>query len=299
MKVLILGAGGMLGHKLYQTLRQNHSCKAVFRKPAQHYLQFQIFNKNDMIGNIDVTEQKSLLQLLDKEQPDVICNAIGKTTRKINQQQNHQVVYLNSYLPQLLNSWCLQNSSYLVHFSTDCVFSGSSGPYKTNDFTDARDLYGLSKNLGEISNSSAALTLRTSIVGREIENKTEFFEWIFSNKNKKVQGYKNVFYSGVTTLFLSQVVSELICRPQKIHGLHQLASPTISKLDLIKAVNKKFNLNMTIVPNFEKVSNKVLIAKTFSLLTQIKSQTWDQMLTNLKNDNETYLNRPEQGEKSA
>lgn len=280
----------MLGHKLYQTLSRSHKdVKAVFRKTASHYSKFNIYNPKNIIGDIDVTAQDKLIQLLDIEKPDIICNCIGKTTRKINSEDSQSVIYLNSFLPHLISKWASENNSYFIHFSTDCVFSGKNGPYKPNDFRDARDLYGLSKILGE-TNSKYGLTIRTSIVGREIENHTEFFEWIFSSRNLTVDGYKNVFYSGVTTSYLSSVVNQLITRDKKITGLLQVASPPISKLNLIKKVNSLFNLGIKIKPNTGKVSNKAMSAVEFRLTSGIKTQTWDEMLQTLKNENSFYEN---------
>ena len=173
----------MLGHKLYQTLSNSKdTVKAVFRKEASHYKRFNLYKPDHMIGGVDVTDKVKLFEVLNNEKPDIICNCIGKTTRKINSEDSQSVIYLNSFLPHFISKWASENNSYFVHFSTDCVFSGKDGPYQPDDFRDSRNLYGLSKILGE-TNSKYGLTIRTSIVGREIENQTEFFEWIFSSRN--------------------------------------------------------------------------------------------------------------------
>jgi len=300
LKILILGAGGMLGHKLYQTLSKTYDdVIPVFRKNKEHYHKFNLYKPEKMIGNTDVTDQSKLLAVLNSVKPDIICNCIGKTTRKINSEDSQSVIYLNSFLPHFISKWSSENNSYFIHFSTDCVFSGKNGPYKPNDFRDSRDLYGLSKILGE-TNSKYGLTIRTSIVGREIENQTEFFEWIFSSKNKSVSGYKNVFYSGVTTNYLSEVVAQLITKDSKSHGLLQVASPPISKLNLIKKVNSLFGLGMKINTDASKVSNKILSPVKFTITSGIKTQTWDEMLNTLKKENSYYENlNTESGEIAA
>lgn len=300
MKILILGAGGMLGHKLYKTLSKTYDdVIPVFRKNKEHYHKFNLYKPEQMIGNVDVTNQGKLLTVLNSVKPDIIFNCIGKTTRKISSEDSQSVIYLNSFLPHFISKWASLNNSYFIHFSTDCVFSGKNGPYKPNDFRDSRDLYGLSKTLGE-TNSKHGLTIRTSIVGREIENQTEFFEWIFSSKNKTVSGYKNVFYSGVTTNYLSDVVAQLITRKTKLSGLIQLASPPISKLNLIKKVNKIFALNIKINTDGSKVSNKVLSPVEFRLTSGIKTQSWDEMLSTLEKENSYYeILNTESGEMAA
>ncbi len=299
MNILIIGGGGMLGHKMYQTLIKNHDNVFVtFRKSKSHYKKFDLFDEEHCIDQLDVLNKDHLLEVLNQVKPDHVINCVGLTTRKIEKIDHDKVIYLNSFLPNFLNKWCVQNNKFLFHFSTDCVFSGNNGPYKANDFKDSRDIYGLSKALGEV-NSKNALTIRTSIVGRELENKTEFFEWIFSRANDTAAGYKNVFYSGVTTLYLSQLVNDWIESDNRPNGLLQIGSEPISKLELIKKLNKIFSLNIQISANFQKVSNKVLKCIDFQMKTGLKQPKWDEMLTEFQTDNSFYERIFKTGDQAA
>jgi dTDP-4-dehydrorhamnose reductase len=65
--------------------------------------------------------------------------------------------------------------------STDCVFTGSKGMYTEEDVTDAQDLYGVSKRLGEVDYPNA-ITLRTSIIGHELNGNRSLIDWFLSQE---------------------------------------------------------------------------------------------------------------------
>ena len=119
-------------------------------------------------------------------------------------------ILLNSALPHFLNEWVASNNKRLIHLSTDCVFSGRKGNYLDNDIKDAYDLYGSTKSLGEIVDSKFAITLRGSMIGRELENKTELFEWFLKQSNKNIKGFSKVIYSGITTVKMAEIVLRII-----------------------------------------------------------------------------------------
>ena len=122
---------------------------------------------------------------------DIIINAIGLTIRRNVYEIHSKSILINSVLPHVLNEWVISNDKRLIHFSTNCVFSGKDGFYNEESFVDSNDFYGRSKALGEII-SSNTLTLRSSMIGRELENKTELLEWFLSNKNGKYSNLSEI-----------------------------------------------------------------------------------------------------------
>ncbi|MCB0385265.1 MAG: SDR family oxidoreductase, partial [Bdellovibrionales bacterium] len=245
MKVLILGAGGMLGHKMAMKLGNSFEIFTATRQSLSQYTNFALFDPKRHIENLDVGDEVKLLGTLDQHQPEAVINCIGVTTRKLPAGQSHLVIRLNSLLPHVLSSWCQRNQSRLIHFSTDCVFSGDKGNYSEEDLTDARDLYGLSKILGEVKDPPA-LTIRSSIIGRELLHKTELVEWFLSQRGRTVKGFSNVYYSGVTTNYMAYLVEHILKNHQDLSGLYQLASPRISKMDLLQLINQEFGLGIEI-----------------------------------------------------
>ena len=283
MKILILGADGMIGHKMAQSLSHFN----LYLNSRSHSNNLQEHFPNSTLSNFDFLNQ-NIEDLLEKTSPDYIINAVGITIRR-GASDNEQTNFLNSQLPQKINFWCKENKKKQIHFSTDCVFSGDKGNYNDLDLPDAKDNYGKSKGEGEI-NSKSTLTIRSSMIGREIYNKTELLEWVISNKNKKIKGFDNVIYSGVTTFWMSKTVNEIIKNYPDLYGIYNISSPPISKYNLITIINTYFNLNIEIERDSSYYSNKSLNSDRFFSETNFKKPNWDEMLSNLYLDSEKNKN---------
>jgi len=283
MKILILGADGMIGHKMAQSL--SHFDLYLNSRSHSNYLQDHF--PNSTLSNFDFLNQR-IEYILEKTSPDYIINALGITIRR-GASDNEETNILNSQLPKKINFWCKGNKKKQIHFSTDCVFSGDKGNYNDLDLPDAKDDYGKSKGEGEI-NSNSTLTIRSSMIGREIYNKTELLEWVISNKNKKIKGFDNAIYSGVTTLWMSNTVNEIIKNYPDLYGIYNISSPPISKYDLISKINTYFNLNIEIERDSSYYSNKSLNSNKFFSETNFKKPNWDELLYDLYLDSEKNKN---------
>ena len=233
------------------------------------------------IHQFDFLNQDTL-ELLTKVFPDIVINAAGITIRR-GSENLENAIKLNSELPNEIDSWCKINQKRQIHFSTDCVFSGSIGNYLDLDIPDAKDNYGLTKGNGEV-NSEHTLTLRSSMIGREVFNKTELLEWVIENKNNKIKGFENAIYSGITTLWMSELVVKILNEFPTLHGIYNISSEPISKFELITKINELFKLNIDIEKDFSFSSNKSLNSNKFFSQTKFDKPNWDSMLLNLYND---------------
>ena len=177
----------------------------------------------------------------------------------------------------------------MIHFSTDCVFQGIPGIKRVIDTPNATDLYGLSKLLGEVV-TPTSITLRTSIVGRQLFGSESLFEWAISQRGTTVKGYKNAIYTGLTTGQLSQIIIKLIQDFPELSGIHQLASKPISKFELISKLNDHLKLNLRIEPETDFHCDRTLDGTQFSELTNIDIPSWDDMLTEFAADQSFYDN---------
>ena len=176
----------MVGHKLWERLHQVYpETYASVRKDATYYEKFNYFDKTKLIDHVDVQNQDRLLGVLNELKPNYVVNCIAVTLRRDALNLYSETIYLNSMLPHILKEWAAENDAKVIHFSTDCVFSGREGRYSEESPRDAQDLYGQSIALGEIDGPNA-LTLRCSVIGRELENKTELLEWFLSQNGKEV-----------------------------------------------------------------------------------------------------------------
>ena len=284
LRIAVLGAGGMLGHKIYCVLSQEfRETYAVFRKCPARYAPFQIFAEKKMRGAFDARKLDSIDEYLQSINPDVVINCIGVTTRKLGTQNDSEIILVNSALPHKLKEWTQKNNRKLIHFSTDCVFSGKSGPYDLHSPRDAKDLYGQSKAIGEVEGKDV-LTIRSSIIGRELEGRTELLEWFLSQHGGNIKGYSNVFYSGVTTTTMAYVVLKLLKGGVEFAGIQQLASEPISKFELLSLANEIFE-NKTLIEKVDQpASNKVLKTSPYFNDHGIRPSTWREQLCEVKKE---------------
>lgn len=256
IKVLILGANGMLGHVVYETLSKNPEQIQVNTTSRK--------TTNDDVNDFyfdPIVDINGITQVIKKIKPDYVINCIGQLVQgSLNKPKD--AIILNALLPHFVASLSAQLNFRFIHISTDCVFNGKNGPYDESDSKNEENYYGLTKNLGEVVNYQNCLTIRTSIIGPEIrENKTGLFEWVLSKNSQTVNGYKNVIWSGLTTIALANFMKEIIFG--KVHfneGLiHATNNIPINKYDLIKLIVRIFDLQIDLVEDFDKVSNKQLI----------------------------------------
>jgi dTDP-4-dehydrorhamnose reductase len=288
---LLLGAGGMLGHKLFQTLlaAEFHVEGTIRRSDDTSMAQMTLLHGDAPIRTgVDAMDFSTVAAVLDEARPGVVVNCIGVVKQKPMAENSAVSITVNSLFPHLLDQWCSDNDATLIHFSTDCVFSGETGGYAEDDNSDARDLYGRSKYLGEVSQSSSALTLRTSIIGRELSSFRSLVEWLYSQNGTEISGYTNVMYSGVTTLQASQVIVELLRADMPVRGLYQVAGPWIPKYDLLTEIRDRAGLDITIRRDDSVVLDRTMHGDRFTADTGISIPSWSEMISDMVNDTTPY-----------
>lgn len=289
MRILILGGNGMIGHKMYQVLSQKYNDTWVTLRTDLNLLSYKDwFNKDKVIDNFEINDSEKLKKILDQIDPTIIINAVGVTIRRGVNNCISNSLFLNSVLPHLLNEWVENKSNKrLIHFSTDCVFSGKSGRYTENSITDANDIYGKSKALGEAVGKHT-LILRGSMIGRELDNHTELLEWFLTQNKNTVKGFSNVIYSGITTIRMAEYVKNIISDFPSLNGIYNVSSHPISKYDLLLLFKKTFNLDVQILKENDYYSSKDLISSKFYTETKISIPSWESLVIQLNEDSILY-----------
>ena len=291
MRILILGGNGMIGHKMYQLITKIHKDTWVtLKKSLSNYSYSDIYNPEKVIDNIDLINFQIISNQLNKINPDIVINACGITIRRGIDSLKSNSIILNSALPHFLNEWVTFNKKRLIHFSTDCVFTGAKGDYLDNDNKDAYDLYGSTKSLGEVIDSKYAITLRGSMIGSELENKTELFAWFLKQKNKEIKGFNKVIYSGITTKKMAEIVLKLIDQYPNLSGVYNISSKPISKFELLKLWNNIFDINANIEIDNSYTSNKNLISDNFYRTISMEQPDWVELSSQLNIDNTLHNN---------
>lgn len=276
IKILILGSTGLLGSTLlkYFSKKNNFKCCGAIRKKLDSIKLKNI--KNIKLYKINYRKRRDIIKVFNRIKPDLIINCIGVTKQLIKKNKTSEIIRVNSFLPHYLAEIVnLQKKIRLIHFSTDCVFSGIKGNYKETDLPDASDIYGRSKLLGELSCSNT-LTLRTSIIGHELQTKCSLLNW-FLDQKKSVKGYKNAIFSGLTTLEIAKVLDKFIIPNKNLEGLYHLSGETISKYDLLNLIKKVYKHNVKININRNVKINRSLNSNSLQKITGYKPRSWNKI----------------------
>jgi dTDP-4-dehydrorhamnose reductase len=287
LKILILGGSGMLGHQLWKTLGREHETWVTVRKSASQFPDYSEFPKRYVRPDVDAMIFDEVTRALASIQPDLVINCIGLIKQNPMVNDPLSSIQLNALLPHRISLICRTADIRMIHISTDCVFSGKKGSYLESDQSDAEDLYGRTKFLGELSYAHT-LTLRTSIIGRELAQYKSLLEWFLSQKGKTVKGYTRVIFSGVTTIYLAKVVAKLIRDRKELTGVYHVASPAISKHDLLCMVRDAYKLDVEIVPDDREVSDRSLTGEKFIKTSGYGYPAWTDMVTELADDPTPY-----------
>ena len=277
IKVLVLGAGGMLGSTLVRYLALKSDVE-VYGSARAHYSISGLPLELQSVIRVPVNAQHSddLTSLFADIRPDVVINCIGLVKQLAASNNPLICIPINSVLPHRLASLCSISKARLIHFSTDCVFSGSSGMYKESDSPDAVDLYGLSKLLGE-PNHVNTITLRTSLIGHELIGKRSLVSW-FLSQSGSVQGFRRAIFSGLPTVEIARVVHELVLPNTELRGLYHLSVDPISKYELLSLISQVYKHDIQIYPEDEFIIDRSLDSSRFRLSTGFLPKPWIQLI---------------------
>jgi len=289
-RIMVLGGAGMLGHKMFQVLGERFdrvfcTVREDVRKPP--FEQVELLQGNNVVSGVDVTDFPALEAILSAFHPEFVVNCVGVIKQRAEAVSPIPSITINSLLPHKLAQMAAHWGGRVVHFSTDCVFSGKRGEYTEEDHSDAKDLYGKTKFLGEVAVANA-LTLRTSIIGRELTEHRSLLDWFLAQNHKTVRGYRKVIYSGVTTNHLADLVASIIQDHPGLNGLYQVASDPISKYDLLCLLREVYQLDVLIEPDDLEVSDRSMKCDRLREAIAYKCPAWPVLAHQLAQDNTPY-----------
>lgn len=270
MKILILGSTGILGRTLFFYLKSkkiNFSCISRKKKNSLYLKNFRNISK--------------LKKMIKDESPTHLVNCLGVTKFSNSYHLKEQTKYINTFLPKKLAKFCFQKKIYFIHISTDCVFSGKKGNYTEKSKKDAKDLYGKSKAMGEVKNKYCS-TIRTSFIGPETMTRKSLLNWFLSRK-KKVNGYENAFFSGLTSLELSKIIYNFFLLKNKhFNKILNIGGNKISKFLLLSKLKKIFKKKIIINKSSIFKIDRSLNSLKFQKSSGYKIKKWNKMLVELR-----------------
>jgi dTDP-4-dehydrorhamnose reductase len=283
MRLVILGGTGMLGHTLWERLSQRFpDIYTTIRKGMRDYGDDRLYKSHRVIDHIDVMDFRKLESALKTIRPDIILNCIGVTKRREDPQNPIPSIVLNAMLPHKLAKLAEDVNAKLIHFSTDCVFDGKTGNYSDDAPTNATDLYGRTKALGEVTGNNT-LTLRSSFIGKELQEGTELLEWFLSQADV-VRGFKNAIYTGLTTLELCRVIEKLLLDYPDATGLYNVSSEPINKFDLLRLIGQKMHRSVEVIPDESFHCDRSLNSERFRRDFGYTPPMWKDMVEELSQE---------------
>lgn len=286
-RLLILGGTGMLGHRLWLAAREQFETRVTVRGASTSALHGNLFDPARVIPGVIVEDFDSVVQAVAIARPTVVVNCIGIVKQRAAAKDPVASLVTNAVFPHRLARLCQATGARLIHLSTDCVFSGRRGNYREDDRTDPEDLYGQTKLLGEAA-GPGCLTLRTSMIGRELATSQGLVEWFLGRRGGSAAGYPRAIFSGFTTGALADLIIELIAEHPSIEGLWHVAAEPISKLDLLTLIRDSGQLEIELIPDAGVVIDRSLDATRFRRETGWSPPSWPAMIAELTSDRTPY-----------
>lgn len=281
----------MLGHKLFQLFKRRSmsvTCtvrRAVRGSPLEAVGVYR--DGDDVVEGVDAMEFEAVERILKTRTPDVVVNCIGVIKQRPIAALPIPSITVNALFPHRLATAAATVGARVVHFSTDCVFSGKRGRYAEDDPSDADDLYGRTKYLGEVA-APNAVTLRTSMIGRELATHASLLDWFLSQNHGKARGFTRHIYAGVTTPHLAEVVADIIEHHPSLSGVYQVTSPAISKYDLLCLLRDAFRLDVEISPDESTAIDRSMVGTRFDKAVGRKQPDWRELAFQLASDPTPY-----------
>lgn len=280
-KVLVLGATGMLGNAVLRLFAKSAGYEVVASARSTSALRLLPAELSDrVICGVDVENMDSLISLFSRVRPDVVVNCIGLVKQLAEADDPLSAIPINALLPHRLARLCGLAGARLVHVSTDCVFSGAKGMYTETDMSDAKDLYGRSKYLGEVDYPHA-ITLRTSIIGHELTGAHSLVGWFLSQQDS-VRGYRRAIFSGLPTVELARVIRDYVIPHPELHGLYHVSAEPVNKFDLLTLVAQAYGKTIDITPDDNLAIDRSLDSTRFRQATDYQTQPWPELVRQMR-----------------
>lgn len=286
MRVLILGVTGMLGSAVFRVFHadeQNEVWGTMRDEAARRFFPERFHDR--LLDGVDVLDPDTLAETLSRAGPDLVINCVGLIKQLAAAQSPLRALPINAMLPHRLARLCALADARLIHVSTDCVFSGRAGGYREADRSDAEDLYGKSKFIGELHDAPRAVTLRTSIIGHELASNHALVDWFLSQEGE-VNGYTGAIFSGLPTVELARVMRDYVAPNPQLQGLYHVAARPIDKFSLLRLVAEVYGKEIAITPDDKLRVDRSLSSERFTQATGYVAPPWPELVRIM------YENRP-------
>lgn len=278
MKILVLGASGMIGQTMFRVLAQHPGWQVTGAVRGQHY---EGIGPGVVLCGKDLCNSDHVAQLFLQAKPQVVVNCVGLTKHLPEGNQPIPALITNALLPHRLAEQCAIAGARLIHVSTDCVFSGATGNYRESDVPDPTDVYGRTKVLGEVT-AGQVLTLRTSTIGHENGTANGLLEWFLSQDECK--GFRHAIFSGLPTVEFARVVRDLVIPNSSLSGLFHVGAAPIDKLSLLRLIARVYRRSTLISEDDSFRIDRSLNSERFTLAAGYRAPAWPELIESMYKD---------------
>ncbi|MCF6223386.1 MAG: SDR family oxidoreductase [Flavobacteriaceae bacterium] len=252
-----------------------------FLNPSDNFdIYFTGFLSSDLGKIHTALPWDELVSVLNRIKPEIVINCIGLIKQLPSAKDPLVALPINAMFSHRLAKLCELINSRLIHISTDCVFSGDKGFYVEEDPSDAHDLYGKSKYIGELHNMQHCITLRTSIIGHELKSNASLVDW-FLSQEVEVRGYSEAIFSGMPTVELANVIRDYVIPRSDLYGLYHVSSDPIDKFSLLSLIAKSYDKKINIISDPNIKINRSLDSSKFREQTGFKPKSWDVLINDM------------------
>jgi dTDP-4-dehydrorhamnose reductase len=290
MRILILGGTGMVGHKMFQVLSERPGLEvfATARDLSDLEGCFSEEERGRIRTHVDASDFDTVIRALASIQPDAVINCIGLIKQLPLSEDPLTAITVNAQLPHRISLICRTAGARMIQIGTDCVYDGTRGNYRETDPSDAKDLYGRTKYLGEVAYEPHCLTLRTSIIGPELKGRLSLVEWFLAQEGP-IRGYTRAIYSGLTTLELARVMADFVLPRPDLTGLYHLSVDPISKYELLGLIARTYGRTIQIEPDHQVAIDRSLDSSRFRAAVGYAPPSWPELVADMHRD---WLGRP-------
>jgi dTDP-4-dehydrorhamnose reductase len=281
MHILVLGATGLLGSAVFHVLGEKkdwHVFGSVRNDESKKFFAPRL--DQNLVVVVDVLDQDDLIKMFEQTKPDVVINCISLAKPLLSAGKPLDIIPIYALLPHRLVHLCNLAGARLVHISTDGVFSGCKGQYAEDDIADARDLYGLSKLMGEVIDPNS-IVLRTSMIGPELKAANGLLAW-FLSQHEICNCFSRVIFSGLPTVVLAQIIRDYIIPKPELFGIYHVAAQPISKFDLLKLVAEIYGKTIKLNPVDQPVYDRSLNPAHFREATGYVAPEWTELIKTMR-----------------
>ncbi len=280
MKILVLGVGGMIGHAMFRILSDSKQLEVwgAVRSSADKR-HFNDLMQSRIVVSGDIERRETLPRILSSVSPDVVINCIGLTKHRATSEDPVSSITMNALFPHWLSDQCEAAQARFIHVSTDCVFSGSRGNYSEIDTPDASDIYGRTKQLGEVDYPHA-VTLRTSTIGHELQSAYGLLNWFLTQKGN-CKGFARAKFSGLTNIEFACVVRDYVITNPNLRGVYHVGGESINKYDLLCMIANIYGNTIIVMRDEEFVIDRSLDSSRFNATTGYLAPKWHEMIEHM------------------